>query len=318
MPAIELDGNWRSAPSVCALAATLRDGGPADNPVGPLADHDQPIVLIRYTGWVTSSIGERFATLVTDAGVDISQAVVLSHRANSAAAAVGAGVPNGQSNVMQLATACLRLADDRTDPRKRQREFDRIQRLLLKVLKAEVVGHSTERSAELSNVSIDWLRRSTVQLAIAVGGHDLDLNVPDWVAAARKSMKAIADTEGRTYMALGTLFPTPQNSAGKNMRSLLNAQVGAVALRHSSIHKAKGSEHRAVLVVVPRDRAAVTRTAEVTTAWEQGAACEAKRVLYVGVTRAEQICALAVPDGIADRILAILTAEGVPFTIHTV
>ena len=131
-------------------------------------------------------------------------------------------------------------------------------------------------------------------------------------------MKAIADTEGRTYMALGTLFPTPQNSAGKNMRSLLNAQVGAVALRHSSIHKAKGSEHRAVLVVVPRDRAAVTRTAEVTTAWEQGAACEAKRVLYVGVTRAEQICALAVPDGIADRILAILTAEGVPFTIHTV
>jgi hypothetical protein len=177
MPTIELDGNWRSAPNVCALAATLR-GGPADQPVGPFAGEDQSVVVMRYTGWPSSALGERFATLVADADVGPSEAVVLGHRANSAANAVGAGVPDAQNNVMRLGTACLRLADDCIDPRKRQREFNRIQRLLLKAVKIDAVGHSTERAAELAGVSIDWLRRSAIQIAMAVGGHDLDLNRP--------------------------------------------------------------------------------------------------------------------------------------------
>lgn len=318
MPAIELTGNWRSSPSVCALAATLRRDGAADEPVGPFADHDDPVVLIRYAGGITSAIGERFETLVMGSGVDLSEAVVLSHRASSAAAAVGAGVANGLSNIIQLANAARRLADGRTDPRERQRDLDRIQRLLLKVLGSDVEGQSTERSAELSNVSIDWLRRSSVQLAIAVGGLDLDLAAPDWVVAARAKVKAVADTEGRTSAPVGAMFPAPRGSAGRTMRSLLNAQASTVALSHSSIHKAKGSEYRAVLVVIPRDRAPVTHTAEVTLAWEQGLPSEAKRVLYVGVTRAKQLCALAIPDAIADRILAILTADGVPVISHRI
>lgn len=318
MPTIELDGNWRSAPGVCALAATLRNNAPADEAVGPFATEHRPTILIRYTGWLTPAIGERFATLLAEEGIDASRAVVLSHRARNAAAVVGAGVPDGQTNLMRLATACIRLADDRTDPRKRERDFDRIQRLLLKVLKADVVGHTTERAGELSNVSTDWLRRSTVQLAIAIGQLSLDITVPDWVMAARESMKAIADTEGRPCAPVGPLIPTPPNSADLTMRSLLKVQAGAVALRHSSVHKAKGSEHHAVLVVVPRDRGGVTHTAELIEAWEQAASSEAKRVLYVGVTRAERICALAVPDGIADRILAILNAAGVSVAVHTV
>jgi hypothetical protein len=317
MPTIELDGNWRSAPSVCALAATLR-GGPADQPVGPFADKHHPVVVMRYPGWPTSAIGGRFASLVIDADVDPSEAVVLGHRANSAANAVGAGIPDARSNVMRLGTACLRVADDRTDPRKRQREFDRIQRLLLKAVKIDAVGHSTERAAELAGVSIDWLRRSAIQLAMAVGGHDLDLPVRDWVVAARASVGTVAATEGRTCAAPGTLFPTPQNSAGKSMRELLKADAGAVGLRHSSVHKAKGTEDRAVLLVLPRDRAPSTDTADVITAWEAGTASEAKRVLYVGVTRAELLCAIAVPDALADRVITILGDNAVTFTVEVI
>lgn len=317
MPTIELDGNWRSAPSVCALAATLR-GGPADQPMGPFAGEHHPVVVMRYTGWPSSAIGERFATLVADAGVDPFEAVVLGHRAKSAANAVGAGVPDAHNNVMRLGTACLRLGDDRIDPRKWQREFNRIERLLLKAVKIDAVGHSTERAAELAGVSIDWLRTSAIQLATAVGSHDLDLPVADWVVAARASVGAVAATEGRTCAAPGRLFPTPRNSAGKTMRDLLKAQAGAVGLRHSSVHKAKGTEDRAVLLVLPRDRAPSTDTADVITAWEAAAASEAKRVLYVGVTRAEQLCAIAAPDALADRVIKILADNGAPFTVDVV
>jgi DNA helicase II / ATP-dependent DNA helicase PcrA len=317
LPTIELDGNWRSAPNVCALAATIR-GGPTDQPVGPFAGQHDPVVVMRYMGWPSPAIGERFATLVAEADVDPSEAVVLGHRANSAAKAVGAGVPDARNNVMRLGIACLRLADDRIDPRKRQREFDRLQRLLLKAIKIDAVGHSTERAAELADVSLDWLRRSGIQLAMSVGGHDLDLPVADWVDAARATVGAVAATEGRACAAPGTLFPTPQNSGDKTMRELLKAQAGAAGLRHSSVHKAKGTEDRAVLVVLPRDRAPSTHTADVITAWETGAASEAKRVLYVGVTRAEQLCVLAAPDALADRVIKVLADGDVPFRVEAV
>jgi DNA helicase II / ATP-dependent DNA helicase PcrA len=317
MPTIELDGNWRSAPSICALAATLR-GGPPDVAVGPLADEHHPVIVIRYTGWPSSAIGERFVSLAAGAGIDPAEAVVLGHRANSAANAVGAGVPDGQNNVMRLATACVRLADNRIDPRKRQREFNRLQRILLRALRVDAVGQSTERAAELAGVSLEWLRRSAIQLATAVGSHDLDLPVADWLVAARGSVGSIAASEGRTCAAPGTMFPTPQNSAGKTMRELLKAQAGQVVVRHSSVHKAKGTEDRAVLVVLPRDRAPSTHAADVIAAWEVGATSEAKRVLYVGVTRAEQLCSIAVPEALADRVIKILADNDVPFVVEAI
>jgi superfamily I DNA/RNA helicase len=113
-------------------------------------------------------------------------------------------------------------------------------------------------------------------------------------------------------------LPTPQNSAGKTTRNLLKSQVGAVPLRHSSVHKAKGTEDRAVLVVLPRDRAPSTHTADLIASWEADEASEAKRVLYVAVTRAEQLCAVAVPEALADHVVKILTDNSVPFAVETI
>ena len=45
---------------------------------------------------------------------------------------------------------------------------------------------------------------------------------------------------------------------------------------------------------------------------------EAKRVLYVAVTRAEQLCAIAVPDALADRVIQIIANHAVPFTVEAI
>lgn len=318
MTSIQLDGNWRSAPSVCALSATLRGDGPADHPVGQHADDLRPVLVMRYTGSPSAAIGQRFAEVIAGADIDPSDAVVLGHRANSASAALGAGTADARSNVKRLGIACIRIADERIDHRKRVPELDRVQRLLLKALQIDPVGQSTERAAELAEVNVDWLRRSALQVAIAVGGHDLDLPASEWVVAARTSLGAVAATEGRPCGAMGTMFPTPAGSAGKSMRDLLKAAAGTAGIRHSSVHKAKGTEDRAVLVVLPRDRAPSTRTHDLIVAWETGEASEAKRVLYVGVTRAELLCAIAVPDGVADRVLKVLDAGAVPYAVEPV
>jgi hypothetical protein len=41
-------------------------------------------------------------------------------------------------------------------------------------------------------------------------------------------------------------------------------------------------------------------------------------VLYVAVTRAEQLCAIAVPEALADRVIKILAHNAVPFTVEAI
>ena len=47
--------------------------------------------------------------------------------------------------------------------------------------------------------------------------------------------------------------------------------------------------------------------------WENRIDAEAKRVIYVGVTRAQYLSALAVPTTFADRCAALMAAGQVPF-----
>lgn len=311
---IELDGNWRSAPAVCRLAGTLREGE-ADSPVGPLAQDDRPVLLLPYTGWVTPSLGDRFAALVAEVGLDSSQSAILAHQARTAALAAGARAGTGGSNVARLAIACARLVDARTEPAKRQREFDRIQRLLLRLVGVDAEGHTTARAAELAGVNSGWLRRSAIRVSGIVGALDLDAAVADWMDATRGVLADVGATADRAVVAPGTIFPTPQKSADKTMSDVLKSKVGAAGIRHSSVHRAKGSEEEAVLVVVPRDRAPSTRSADLVAAWETHEQPEAVRVLYVAITRAKQLCVLAVPDALCDRVVAILDQHAAPFDI---
>ena len=154
---------------------------------------------------------------------------------------------------------------------------------------------------------------------MAVSGHDLDLPVSDWVIAARASVAAVAATEGRTCTSPGTQFPTPQNSSGKTMRELLKAQAGAVGLRHSSVHKAKGTEDRGLFRL--SCHGTTHRRLTQPTSPPPGRQPEHPRQNVCSTSQShtpEELCAIAVPDGIADRIVAILNAEGVPFTIDPV
>jgi len=57
-------------------------------------------------------------------------------------------------------------------------------------------------------------------------------------------------------------------------------------------------------------------TEELIAAWENRADSEPKRVIYVGVTRAERLLAIAVPAPFVDRLTVVMQAGQVPFEIH--
>ena len=64
--------------------------------------------------------------------------------------------------------------------------------------------------------------------------------------------------------------------------------------------------------MIKPDRAPLNRTSELFDAWNNGTELEAKRVIYVGITRARRIVLIAVPQPFVGRCIAILKSGKVP------
>jgi superfamily I DNA/RNA helicase len=102
----------------------------------------------------------------------------------------------------------------------------------------------------------------------------------------------------------------PTGEWSKNLR-----QSETPKLNWSTIHEAKGREYAAVCVVFPPDRGNADHTSKLFEVWENRTEDEAKRVIYVGVTRAEHLVAIAVPAGFSERLIRILEGAGVRFEV---
>jgi hypothetical protein len=87
------------------------------------------------------------------------------------------------------------------------------------------------------------------------------------------------------------------------------------ALRWSSIHSFKGLQSPAVALVIPQS----SREYDSGVAfWEKNEPHEARRVLYVGASRAERLIVLFVHDSQCDAVVACLERDAVPFTHDTI
>lgn len=106
------------------------------------------------------------------------------------------------------------------------------------------------------------------------------------------------------------LFKAP---AAKGWAVLMTSGLPS-ALPHSTVHGVKGPEFPAVALTLPaklRKHESTGRT--VLDDWEYGFGTEARRVLYVGVSRAQQLLMLVVPNGQLERITKLLSRDAVPY-----
>jgi Superfamily I DNA and RNA helicases len=84
-----------------------------------------------------------------------------------------------------------------------------------------------------------------------------------------------------------SLLRTPSANTWTSLKAPRRSGIGVHAL---TIHQAKGREFDAVLLAIPHHR---THTPELLAAWNDGVTTEALRVLYVGMTRARRLLAIA-------------------------
>lgn len=310
----ELTGNWRSSRKICALAATLRDG-PPDHAVNDPDDDGDPVHLLSYAGQLGMAIGERFADLVDTSGISRNEAVVLAHRANTAARAVGAGAKRTASILAAFARAGHRLQDRRLSPVERQRELDAIDRLLLRFIGADTAEWTTRDAIDRHGVDETWLRSAAIEVVNTMATQDIEEDCDHWTDALRASLRRVGAPRGLSTKSPNVFLKTPNSAKGRSVAWLIGATKG-VGILHSTIHAAKGTEEDAVLTVIPRDQGQDRRTADLIQAWENGRDCEPRRVLFVAITRARRLSALAIPQAHLEGLQAILAQNNVTTEVH--
>ncbi|MGX8883983.1 3'-5' exonuclease [Methylovorus sp. SPW-M1] len=138
---------------------------------------------------------------------------------------------------------------------------------------------------------------------------DTDADRLAWIACVHEEMERLG-LPLPAGVTVRNFFRRPTNGQWSNH---LQMPID-LGLACANIHEAKGREYGAVCVVIPPDRAPENRSEALFESWEARADAEAKRVLYVGLTRAQHLGALAVPIVFANRCVTLLNAGQVPYT----
>jgi len=313
---LTLTGNFRSSPPICGVAATLRTRATPDTSLGETATIAEPVHVLAYHGaLVPASIGRTFLELMTAAGVARQDGIVLAHARRNALRACGLGAEEepGDSHVARIAQAVGMLWSRSGSNRVRETALRTVEWALLDLMGRIDEGEVPSRAAERRGLDPRWLRRSALQLVTRLPRTCSDSNDSRaaWVTALRDGTLRLPITP-RDGMSVPRYF---RSRADADWQRLLGAH-DASDVRSATIHEAKGRQYDAVCVVFPPDRPPTRRTDHLFTCWENRKDDEAKRVVYVGITRARKLGVIAVPAPFSDRLAAILRAAEANWQLH--
>lgn len=318
---VDLTGNWRSSPAICALASTLRPTQqPArkpDVPVGPWRNEPAGILLVSTSN--PQDANAAFAKHADGMAIDLDHRLVLAHAATTLPAASPASSPQAPANYsarVAWATALTRSAHG--TPALRSTAQDILQRALLRFwfTNADTEDHSVAVVCE--HLGIDTWHLSQQAARLAADLPDLDMGTfSDWCSNANTQLKLHPPQNRACRSDLSGSLKAPPALKNKSPRLAVGVPAAAphIPLRASVVHQVKGQEEDAVLVIIPDEE----RTDRLVEAWTSGAHpcenAESLRVLYVAATRARRLLAIALPEDAHTRLATLLKTRDIPFEI---
>ena len=313
---LSLTGNFRSGPAICAVAATLRRRTDPDVSLEDAAHFGEPVRVVAYPGrTATPGIGAFFVAQLRAVGIAPADSLVLAHARRNALRVCGSGADEdvGTSKVARLAAAIGVLWASSTSSRGRERALRVGERMVLELMGAIADGEDPVAAAERRNIDRRWLRRSALALLTGLPRScaNTDAARTAWVEGLHGRVRTL----GLTYAAGITERRYFQTRAGATWHRCLS-DADPEALTAATVHEAKGRQYDAVCLVIPPDSQGFTRTEQLVQAWENRVDDEAKRVVYVGLTRARRLAVLAVPEAVQDRVTRILDAANADYRAH--
>lgn len=313
---LSLTGNFRSTPAICALAASFRSRSAPDVALGTNASLTHPILVYSYAGrTVPATIGEWFASIATSSrfGIPCDKLRILAHSERAARLACGnlSTVVQGQSKVERLARAINQFWSGTTQAGK-ARALESIEKLMLDVSGKRKLDEPVSKTTERLGMNRRILRRQalTVAMSLPKTCEDTDADRDAWIAAARNVLVKVgfAPPQGQS---INRAISRPPKA---DWVCHLNVPQRRPLISFDTIHNAKGGEYEGVCVVIPPDDARKVTTTLIE-AWAARSDHEPARVLYVGVTRAMRLAALAIPKSHVSTCAAILAQAQVPYEL---
>ncbi|MCA1441272.1 ATP-dependent helicase [Ensifer sp. IC4062] len=308
LPSLIMNGNFRSSKTICAAAATMRDAGRSTPDLAVGIDRDSPAVIhiVPYKDSTTSkaAVGAKFGELLDASKLPKENSIVLAHK-RKLAARISGNTSQGDvksDGLKRLAGAVADYHRPGSSPRERSHTVKSTVRLLM-----TIEGHDEDEVSSLRSISESQERmreyhRKAVVLLEHLPPHCTTITIDTWLTMAKAEILRLTGVKV-------TWRPRKSDWAD----SLIAGRDSVSGLPYATIHEAKGRAYDAVCVVVDGS------SENVMDHWTQRASAtsEALRVLYVGLTRARKLAALAVPEGQVNAMTEIMKGSGVPYHVWT-
>jgi DNA helicase-2/ATP-dependent DNA helicase PcrA len=296
---LALNGNYRSSPAICALNNSLRFGGRTEIATGKNASCALPVLVLEYQN--QDDVAPTVDALLAVYDRPRSEAIFIAHREADAQACAGVRGDRDSSStnaVLGIAWAYLVIRSGSSTPADRLRAIRTVEKAL------RYVANVDEDESALDQY---WLRDAAYRLVgnLDPAGH----TARSYAQAVRGHVKQIQWPTGITEMdnqAMGSFLKAPQESAWP-----VSDEDTPAPFPFATIHSVKGREFPTVIVVLPKK----LRTEDgrhVLDHWDQALPSEARRVLYVGASRAQTLLILAVHADHANRVVGLLKRDEVP------
>lgn len=303
---LALNGNWRSSPAICSFNNSLRLESRGETACGKNASCQLPVLLLEYKK--QDEVAHAVETLLALHERSRSEVIFLAHKENDAQRCAGVcGDRDSLSGnaVLGIAWAHTILCSGSSTSAERLRAVQLVEGALRNVADVD-----DEDEAALDE---RWLRDAAYRLAASLDpagstAKAYALKVRDYVKKVPWPVGVIP----KDNAGLGSFLKAPQESAWPTPD-----EDAPAMFPFGTIHSVKGREFPTVVVVLPKSLREDETDGHVLDHWDQGVGSEARRVLYVGASRAQTLLILAVHTDHANRVAGLLKRDGVNYDLVT-
>jgi DNA helicase-2/ATP-dependent DNA helicase PcrA len=270
--------------------------------VGPNAAVPHPVVLMRYAQ--ERAVRQQLEAVARSYGYDTEQLVILAHATTKARQCAGGAAQSGSSEnkLVQLAMLVHEVRNKVQSAQLRRNALGLLSGQLLRLAPGGNTDVPNPNLVEMFGLSTRGFLERCLRLVAAVDN-------------------PFAGTPGKFKQRLGVVLReldlelislsglrTPTGDAWP-----VRPASDVSALPYATVHNYKGLQEPVVALVLPEPRAADENDG--IRAWCGGRRSEARNVLYVGASRAEQLLILVIHESVSDDVEAVLSRDGVPFVL---
>lgn len=309
---------FRSTPAICSVIKSLRSVGLGEIEPSPLHPGGAETIHIVVGSGIKA--GARAYKLANQRGISPLRTRVIAHRRSDARSLLRAGnqPPRGTSQIEPLLVA---LADLRSGAQSSHRlqAIRKVEAFVLNQFAWPDEPPAEGRVEQLSLLDVTAQELRVVASSILQSSRTWD-DAASCKAEVRRIIEQFAgETSIELIPRLASRLTVPEKvwRFWESRTTSALSELPADTLRWAHVHGVKGDEFEAIIFVLPTGSPAQGQS-HVLDDWQNGINSEQRRVLYVGVSRAERLLVLVVSPSRRNQLESILQTSAIDYTVSVV